>query len=92
MEFSLAVSAAGEVTSVQVLSSEADDSQTAQARRALERAWFSPRYEDGRAVPTDGFLFVETWHDVAPPEPDPAPEPAQDPAPTGAAAEGKPGP
>ena len=93
MEFSLAVSAAGEVTSVQVLSSEADDSQTAQARRALERAWFSPRYEDGRAVPTEGFLFVETWHDVAPPEPDPAPEPVQDPAAAEPAApQGKPGP
>ena len=91
MEFSLAVSATGEVTSVQVVSSEAGDSQTAQVRRALERAWFSPRYEDGRAVPTEGFLFLEAWHDVAPPEPEP--EPVQDSAaPETAATEGKPGP
>lgn len=69
MEFSLTVAATGEVTSATVLSSEADDSQTAQVRRALERAWFSPRLEEGRAVPTDGFLFTEYWHDVAPPEP-----------------------
>jgi tetratricopeptide (TPR) repeat protein len=79
MEFSLDIAADGEVTSARVLSSEADESQTAQARRALERAWFSPRFEDGRAVPTEGFLFVEYWHDVAPPEPEPAAEPAGDP-------------
>jgi tetratricopeptide (TPR) repeat protein len=96
MEFGLDIAANGEVTSAQVLSSEADDSQTGQARRALERAWFSPRFEDGRAVPTEGCLFVETWHDVAPPEPEPAPEPAQDPDAAepaeSPAPEGKPGP
>ncbi len=71
MEFSLAVAATGEVTSAGVLSSEAQESQTAQVRRALERAWFSPRFEGGRAVATEGFLFTEYWHDVAPPEPAP---------------------
>jgi len=70
MEFSLAVAATGEVTSVEVLSSEADEAQAGQVRRALLRAWFSPRLEDGRAVATDGFLFTEYWHDVAPPEPE----------------------
>jgi len=74
MEFGLAVAATGEVTSVAVLSSEADESQAAQVRRALERAWFSPRFEDGRAVPTEGFLFIEYWQDIAPPEPAPQPE------------------
>jgi len=75
MEFSLTVAATGEVTSAALLSSEADESQASQVRRALERAWFSPRFEDGGAVPTQGFLFTEYWHDIAPPEPEPAEAP-----------------
>ena len=77
MEFSLAIAATGEVTSVAVASSEADESQAAQVRRALERAWFSPRFEDGRAVPAEGFLFTEYWHDIAPPEPEAEAPPAE---------------
>lgn len=77
MEFSLAIAATGEVTSASVVSSEADESQAAQVRRALERAWFSPRLEDGRAVPTEGFLFTEYWHDIAPPEPEADVPPAE---------------
>ena len=77
MEFSLAVAATGEVMSATLVSSEADEWQASQVRRALERAWFSPRFEDGRAVPTEGFLFTEYWHDVAPPEPEAETGPGQ---------------
>jgi hypothetical protein len=93
MEFSLAIAATGEVMSAAVVSSEAGESQAAQVGRALERAWFSPRFEDGRAVPTEGFLFTEYWHDIAPPEP--APETEAPPAGSGAGKEpapARPGP
>ena len=76
------------MTSATVLSSEADESQALQVRRALERAWFSPRFEEGRGVPTEGFVFTEYWHDIAPPEPEAAAGPDGEAAPA-QAGEGK---
>jgi tetratricopeptide (TPR) repeat protein len=92
MEFSLTVAETGEVTSATALSAETDESQVSQVRRALERAWFSPRFQDGRPVPTESFLFTEYWHEIAPPEPTPETAPGN----TGdgteqGAAEAKPG-
>jgi tetratricopeptide (TPR) repeat protein len=67
LEFNLDIAATGEVTAVTPVSSEVSDSQTQQVRRALEKAWFSPRFEDGKPVATTGFLFAEYWFEIAPP-------------------------
>jgi hypothetical protein len=67
LEFNLDVAATGEVTGVTPVSSQVSDGQTQQLRRALEKAWFSPRFEDGKPVATTGFLFTEYWFEIAPP-------------------------
>jgi tetratricopeptide (TPR) repeat protein len=67
LEFNLDIAATGEVTGVTPVSSEVSDSQAQQVRRALEKAWFSPRFEDGKPVATTGFLFTEYWFEIAPP-------------------------
>jgi len=74
IEFGLDVADSGEITGVTLISTEAGESETSQVRRALERAWFSPRFEDGRAVATSSFLFTDYWYDVAEPEAEPAPD------------------
>jgi tetratricopeptide (TPR) repeat protein len=86
MQFSLAVAATGEVTGVATVSSEAQDGQTGQVQDALKKAWFSPRFEDGHAVATADFPFVEHWYDIAPPEPEAPAAPAATPPPEGKAA------
>jgi tetratricopeptide (TPR) repeat protein len=81
LEFSLTVAATGEVAAVAQVSSEAAPEQADQVRRALERAWFSPRFENGQPLAADGLLFTEYWHDVAPAEPEtPAGPPPEEPA------------
>jgi hypothetical protein len=67
LEFNLDIAATGEVTGVTPVSSEVSDGQTQQVRKALEKAWFSPRFEDGKPVATTGFLFAEYWFEIAPP-------------------------
>jgi len=74
MEFSLTVAETGEVTDVVPLSAQATENQVEAVQRALRKAWFSPRFEEGRAVRTEGFLFKEHWHEIAPPEPEPGEE------------------
>jgi tetratricopeptide (TPR) repeat protein len=71
LEFTLAVAATGEVTKVTPVTSDAPDNEVSQVGRALERAWFSPRFEDGQPVATDDFRFEERWYERAP-EPEPA--------------------
>lgn len=80
LEFNLDIAATGEVTGVTTVSSEVPDSQAQQVRRALEKAWFSPRFEDGKPAATTGFLFTEYWFEIAPP-PEQEPE-AEKPAAT----------
>ena len=72
LEFNLDVAVTGEVTAVTLVTSEVSDGQAQQVRRALERAWFSPRFEDGRPVATAGFLFTDYWFEIAPPPEVPA--------------------
>ena len=75
VEFSLTVTSTGETDDVTSVS-EAPEGQVAQIRRALERAWFSPRFEDGMPVTTTGYRFVEHWIEVQSeddPEDTPAP-------------------
>lgn len=74
LEFNLDIDVTGEVTGVTTVSSEVSDGQTQQVRKALEKAWFSPRFEDGKPVATTGFLFTEYWFEIAPP---PEPEPGK---------------
>lgn len=74
MEFNLSVAATGEVVDVTPVSSEAQEGQTQAVQNALRKAWFSPRFENGRAVPATGFLFTAFWYDIASPEPPEATE------------------
>jgi tetratricopeptide (TPR) repeat protein len=73
MEFNVDIGPTGEVTGVTPLPSGATANQTATVRRALEKAWFSPRFEDGKPLATTGFLFAEYWVEIAP-EPPPGDE------------------
>jgi hypothetical protein len=66
------VAATGEVTGVAPVTTDAPEGELSQVSRALAKAWFSPRFEDGRPVATEGFLFEEYWFERAP---EPAPEP-----------------
>ena len=74
LEFNLSVSATGQVTKVTPITTDAPSGEMSQVGRALDRAWFSPRFEDGQPVATEGFLFEERWFERAP---DPQP-PATD--------------
>jgi tetratricopeptide (TPR) repeat protein len=69
LEFSLSVAATGEVTAAAPLTTDAPEAQSSQVSRALEKSWFSPRFEEGAPVATEGFLFVEYWHEIAPEAP-----------------------
>jgi len=69
LEFKLDVAATGAVTAVTPVTtaaSGASESQLTQVRRALEKAWFSPRFEEGKPVATTGHLFAEYWFEPAP--------------------------
>jgi hypothetical protein len=72
LEFNLSVAATGEVTGVAPVTMDAPEGEMLQVSRALAKAWFSPRFEDGQPVATEGFLFEEYWYERAP---EPAPEP-----------------
>jgi hypothetical protein len=72
LEFNLSVAATGEVTGVAPVTTDAPEGELLQVRRALAKAWFSPRFEEGQPVATEGFLFEEYWFERAP---EPAPEP-----------------
>ncbi len=89
IELNLTIAETGEVTNVVPLSAEATENQVEAVQRALRKAWFSPRFEDGRAVPTEGFLYTEHWHEIAPPQSEAAP--AEEAGSTGQEAEENPG-
>ena len=70
IEFSMTITARGEAEDI-TLVNEAPENRASQVRRALERAWFSPRFEDGQPVATDGYRFIDHWFELAnEPEPD----------------------
>ena len=69
LEFNISVAATGEVTQATPITTDAPEGELSQVVRALEKAWFSPRFEDGQPVATEGFLFAEYWFERAP-EPD----------------------
>lgn len=75
MELSMTVTENGETQDVAAIAE--DDFRAAQFRRSLLRARFSPRFEDGEPVATDGYRFTAVWYDVvteAAQEPAPEPE------------------
>jgi tetratricopeptide (TPR) repeat protein len=65
LEFNLSVAATGEVTGVTPLTTDAPGSEMSQLGRALDRAWFSPRFADGKPVATEDFRFEERWYERA---------------------------
>jgi hypothetical protein len=73
--FSFAVSETGEPLDVNVVSTDMDEGQLSQSRRAMEKAVYSPRFSDGQAVSTAGVTFTGEWYE----ELEPA-EPAATPA------------
>ena len=60
--FRFVVSANGDTQDIQVVSTDMDEGQLSQARRAISRAIYSPRFEDGKAVPTEGVEFNSDWY------------------------------
>lgn len=67
--FSLVVSDAGRPEDIAVISTDMEEGQIAQVRRALERAIYSPRFVDGKAQSTAGVTFTADWYQERQPEP-----------------------
>lgn len=64
--FSLLVTETGTTQDITVVSSDMSEAQLSQARRALERAAYSPRFEEGRPVATEGVVFTGEWRELEP--------------------------
>jgi len=62
-EFKFAVSETGEPQNITVVKTDMSDGQLSQSRRALSRAIYSPRFVDGKAVPTDEVTFTAEWYE-----------------------------
>lgn len=61
--FSFAVTETGNTTDIQVVTTDMEDGQLSQSRRALSRAIYSPRFVDGKAVATEGVQFTSDWYE-----------------------------
>jgi hypothetical protein len=66
--FSFVVSETGDTQDVTVVTTNMSDAQQAQSRRAIERAVYSPRFEDGKPVATEGVQFTSKWYEQRKPE------------------------
>ena len=71
-EFSLTVAADGTPFDIAVVSNEMGEGQRAQMQRALERALYSPRFEDGAPQATEDVRFSAVWYEPEAPEPESA--------------------
>jgi tetratricopeptide (TPR) repeat protein len=60
--FSFVVTESGDTKDIQVVSSDMEDSQLSQSRRALSKAIYSPRFVDGKPVATEGVQFTSDWY------------------------------
>jgi tetratricopeptide (TPR) repeat protein len=70
--FSFVVSANGEPLDIAVVSTNMDEGQLSQSRRAMSKAIYSPRFSGGQAVSTAGVTFTSEWyeeHDAETPAP-----------------------
>jgi tetratricopeptide (TPR) repeat protein len=66
--FSLVVGESGDTQNVTVVTTDMSDGQLAQSRRALERAVYSPRFENGKPVATEAVQFTSKWYEQRKPE------------------------
>jgi tetratricopeptide (TPR) repeat protein len=62
-QFSLVVSETGDTQNLNVVTTDMSESQLAQSRRAVEHAVYSPRFENGKPVATDGVQFTSKWYE-----------------------------
>jgi tetratricopeptide (TPR) repeat protein len=60
--FSFEVSEAGEPRNITVVSTDMNEDQVALSRRALQKAIYSPRFADSKAVTTAGVTFTGEWY------------------------------
>lgn len=67
-EFSFTVNESGSTQNVTVVTSDMLEGQLAQSRRAVERAIYSPRFENGKPVATEGVRLSSEWHERRQPE------------------------
>jgi tetratricopeptide (TPR) repeat protein len=67
--FSFDVSETGQTNNVAVVTTDMSDGQLAQSRRAVERAVYSPRFENGKPVATSGVQFTSRWYEQRKAEP-----------------------
>jgi hypothetical protein len=82
--FSFDVTDAGLPELITVVSTDMNEDQLSLARRAVQKAIYSPRFAEGKAVSTAGVLFTSEWYEELDPSktpPAPATAPATDPAP-----------
>jgi len=91
--FTFLVSEIGLPLDITVVSTNMDEGQLSQSKRAMSRAIYSPRFAEGRAVSTAGVTFTGEWYqeydpETAPPDttpisttPEETPAPAAKPAP-----------
>ncbi len=61
--FSFAVTDTGSTADIHVVTTDMEDGQLSQSRRALSKAIYSPRFVDGKAVTTEGVQFTSDWYE-----------------------------
>ncbi len=79
--FSFNVSDAGLPEDITVVSTDLDEGQLSQSRRAVSKAIYSPRFAEGKPVSTAGVTFTSEWYQELDPNAIPATTPTatQDP-------------
>jgi tetratricopeptide (TPR) repeat protein len=70
--FSFAVSEAGLPLDIAVVSTDMEEGQLSQSRRALSKAIYSPRFTGGQPVSTAGVTFTSEWYQEHDPNSAPA--------------------
>lgn len=82
--FEFGVSETGALENIKVVESDMSEAQLSQSQRALSRAIYSPRFENGKAVASEGVRFTAEWTEGYQPQPesaDPNGAPPQTPPP-----------
>ena len=74
--FSFVVSDTGQPLDITVVSTNMDEGQLSQSTRAVEKAIYSPRFTEGKAVATAGVTFTGEWYVELDPTKTPAAAPA----------------
>ncbi|HEY7740431.1 MAG TPA: tetratricopeptide repeat protein [Steroidobacteraceae bacterium] len=62
--FEFTVAASGAPENITIVESDMTDGQMVQSRRALGRAIYSPRFEDGKPAASDGVRFTSEWSEL----------------------------